>query len=128
MDTRNVVPDLTKTSLGLEYFCNEGDALWTILDADLIALGKHASECIGLAHAADIVDGCVWPILKAYPMYDAAYSAYLALISAYVETLENFRPIGHHGLHRYNNQDYAMLTGMRAVRNVVLGEKHDLCF
>src|SRR5713226_7337649 len=55
----DMVPDLTKTSLGLEYFCNEGDALWTILDADLIALGKHAIEHIGLAHAADIVDGCV---------------------------------------------------------------------
>jgi len=61
-------------------------------------------------------------------MYDAAYSAHLALISAYVETLENFQPIGHNGLHRYNNQDYAILTGMRAVCNVVLGEKHDLCF
>jgi hypothetical protein len=98
-----VVLDLTKTSLGLEYFYNEGDALWTILGADLIALGKHESERIGLAHATDIVDSCVWPILKAYPMYDAASSAHLALISAYVETLENFRPIGHNGLHRHNN-------------------------
>ena len=63
----DMVPDLTKTSLGLEYFCNEGATLWTMLDADLIVLGKHAIERLGLAHAADIVDGWVWPIPKAIP-------------------------------------------------------------
>ena len=32
-------PDPPKTCLGLEYFCFEGDGLWTMSDADLIALG-----------------------------------------------------------------------------------------
>src|SRR5262249_62404458 len=34
--------------------------------------------------------------------------------------------IGRNGLHRYDNQDHAMLTGILAVRNLVLGEKHDI--
>src|SRR5262249_38782542 len=56
----------------------------------------------------------------------ADYSHYLALMRAFVSSLENFQPIGRNGLHRYNNQDHAMLTGMLAARNVVFGENNDL--
>jgi protoporphyrinogen oxidase len=121
-----MVPDPCKTSLGLEYFCNEGDELWSMPNADLIELGKKEMEQIGLAQAADVEDGCVFRVKHSYPVYDADYRTYLATIREFVDTLENFQTIGRNGLHRYNNQDHAMLTGMLAVRNLVRGEKNDL--
>jgi protoporphyrinogen oxidase len=122
----DMVPDPGKTSLGLEYFCTEGDAVWVTPDRDLIELGKREVERIGLARAADIEDGCVVRVPKAYPVYDADYRNYLATIRQYVDGLENLQSIGRNGLHRYNNQDHAMLTGMLAVRNMVLDEQNDL--
>jgi protoporphyrinogen oxidase len=122
----DMVPDLSKTSLGLEYFCNAGDELWTMSDADLIELGKKEMEQIGLASAADVIDGCVFRMRHSYPVYDADYRTYLATIREFVDSLENFQTIGRNGLHRYNNQDHAMLTGILAVRNWLWGENNDL--
>jgi protoporphyrinogen oxidase len=122
----HMVPDAAKTSLGLEYFCNEGDELWSMADGDLIELGKRELEHIGLGSAADIVDGCVFRVPKAYPIYDSEYRDYLALVKDYVGSLQNYQTIGRNGLHRYNNQDHAMVTGMLSVRNVMFGEKNDL--
>lgn len=122
----DMVPDQTKTSLGLEYFCNEGDDLWTMTDADLIELGRRELERIGLANGEDVIDGCVYRVPHAYPIYDAEYSSYLECIRHFVDGIENFQTIGRNGLHRYNNQDHSMITGMLAVENLLKGEKHDL--
>lgn len=122
----HMVPDQRKTSLGLEYFCNEGDALWTMADADLIELGKRELERIGLAKYTDVEDGAVFRVEKTYPVYDSEYAEHLAVVRDYLATLENFQTIGRNGLHRYNNQDHAMLTGMMAVRNLLDGEAHNL--
>jgi protoporphyrinogen oxidase len=122
----DMVPDQTKSSLGLEYFCTEGDALWNMPDTELIELGKREVDRIGLASYTDVEDGCVFRVPKSYPVYDSDYRDHLAIIRNFVDNLENFQSIGRNGLHRYNNQDHAMLTGMFAVRNVVLGEKHEL--
>jgi protoporphyrinogen oxidase len=121
-----MTPDPTKTSLGLEYFCNKGDDVWSMADADLIELAKQELAIIGLANYDDIVDGCVFRVENTYPVYDADYKEHLDTVRSYLETFENFQTIGRNGLHRYNNQDHAMLTGMLAVRNLVLGEKNDL--
>jgi hypothetical protein len=121
-----MVPDPSKTSLGLEYFCTEGDDLWNMPDADLIELGKRELERIGLTKADDIVDGSVFRVPKAYPVYDTEYSEYLQIIRDFVNGLENFQTIGRNGLHRYNNQDHSMITGNLAVRNLLFGEKNDL--
>jgi protoporphyrinogen oxidase len=121
-----MVPDLTKTSLGLEYFCTEGDELWAMSDGELIELGKRELERIGLALPADIEDGCVFRVPKAYPIYDSEYRDYLATVKNFVSELENYQTIGRNGLHRYNNQDHAMVTGMLSVRNIMFGEKNDL--
>jgi protoporphyrinogen oxidase len=122
----DMVPDSTKTSLGLEYFCTEGDALWTMRDEELIQLATCELERIGLCRAADVEDGCVVRVPKAYPVYGSDYREALAVVREFVDSLENFRTIGRNGLHRYDNQDHAMLTGMLAVRSMVLGEPHDL--
>jgi hypothetical protein len=121
-----MVPDPGMSSLGLEYFCNEGDELWTAADADLVALGKVELEKIGLAQASDVVDGVVYRVEKSYPVYDSNYRQHLDVIHAYIDGLENFQTIGRNGLHRYNNQDHAMLTGMYAVRNLLFNENHNL--
>jgi len=122
----DMVPDSAKTSLGLEYFCTEGDTLWTMRDEELIELGKRELEYIGLCRAVDVEDGCVVRVPKAYPVYGSDYREALTVVREFIDTLENVRTIGRNGLHRYNNQDHAMLTGMLAVRNMVLGEPHDL--
>jgi protoporphyrinogen oxidase len=122
----DMVPDPTKGSLGLEYFCSEGDALWTMADAELIRLGKEELERIGLARASEISDGCVFRVPKAYPVYDADYREHLDTVRGFVDGLENLQTIGRNGLHRYNNQDHAMLTGLLAVRNLEGGARHDL--
>jgi protoporphyrinogen oxidase len=122
----DMVPVPGTSSLGLEYFCSEGDALWTMPDAELIALGKRELAAIGLAREADIADGCVFRVPKAYPVYDAGYRDALDTVREFVGRLENLQTIGRNGLHRYNNQDHAMLTGLLAVRNLMDRERHDL--
>ena len=122
----DMVPDQEKTSLGLEYFCSEGDELWTMSDTELVELGKREVERIGLASSNDVEDGCVIRVPKSYPIYDSDYRDGLETIKKFVDGLENFQTVGRNGLHRYNNQDHAMLTGMLAVRNVVFGERNDL--
>ncbi|MFB3903310.1 MAG: NAD(P)/FAD-dependent oxidoreductase [Acidobacteriota bacterium] len=121
-----MVPDQSKTSLGLEYFCTEGDELWSMSDSELIELGKQEIDRIGLASAADVEDGCVFRVPKSYPIYDSDYGDYLHVVKDFVGQFDNFQTIGRNGLHRYNNQDHAMLTGILAVRNAVEGETNDL--
>ena len=121
-----MVPDLTKTSLGLEYFCTEGDDLWSMPDAELVELARREIAHIGLASYEQAVDGCVVRVADAYPVYDASYREHLETVRAYVDGLENLQTIGRNGLHRYNNQDHAMVTGMLAVQNALFGARHDL--
>jgi protoporphyrinogen oxidase len=122
----DMVPDPGKSSLGLEYFCTEGDELWRMDDARLIELGTRELERMGLVAARDVEDGCVVRVPKSYPVYDSEYEEALAAVREFVDGLENVQTIGRNGLHRYNNQDHAMLTGMLAVRNLLFGERHDL--
>ena len=121
-----MLPDATKTSLGLEYFCNEGDELWSMTDSELVALGTRELEKMGLARQSDVIDGCVFRVEKSYPVYDSTYREHLNHVRGFIESLDNLVTIGRNGLHRYNNQDHAMLTGMLAVRNIVYGEQNDL--
>jgi protoporphyrinogen oxidase len=121
-----MVPDAAHSSLGLEYFCNEGDDLWTTSDADLVALGRRELGLLGLARPEDVTDGCVFRVPKSYPVYDSGYREHLETLKAFVGSLENCQTIGRNGLHRYNNQDHSMLTGIYAARNVLLGERNDL--
>ena len=122
----DMVPDGRMSSLGLEYFCNEGDDLWATPDADLIELGKRELERIGLARADQVVDGCVFRVPKSYPVYDGEYARHLAVVRQFMDGLTNCRTIGRNGLHRYNNQDHSMLTGLYAVRNLLFGQATDL--
>lgn len=122
----DMVPDPSKSSLGLEYFCQEGDEIWTMDDKDLVALAKQEVNQLGLAVESLIEDGCVFRIPKSYPVYDSDYRDHLEVLRAFVDGIENLQTIGRNGLHRYNNQDHAMLTGLRAIQNSLDATKHDL--
>ncbi|BAU12675.1 amine oxidase [Leptolyngbya sp. NIES-3755] len=120
-----MVPDPTKTCLGLEYFCNEGDELWNLSDAELLDLATEEIEKLGLANQSDVEDGVVIRQPKAYPVYDQHYRQHLQVIQDYLSEFDNLQTIGRNGMHRYNNQDHSMLTGMLAASNL-MGEDHDL--
>ena len=120
-----MVSDPDKTCLGLEYFCFEGDGLWTMSDQDLIDLGKKELETLGFISAADVEDGAVVRMPKAYPVYDAEYREALRKVCEFVNDFVNLQLVGRNGMHRYNNQDHSMLTAMLAAENV-LGANHDL--
>ncbi len=124
--SRDMLADPAKTSLGLEYFCKQGDDLWTMNDDSLIELAKRELAEIGLVERKDVEDGCVFRVPKSYPVYDSSYRKHLDIVRQFVDGLENFQTVGRNGLHRYNNQDHAMLTGTFAVRNLLFGEHRDL--
>ena len=120
-----MVPDSSKTCLGLEYFCNQGDSIWQQSEQELIQLATSELVKLKLAQEKDIVDGTVIRQPKAYPVYDFSYRQNLQIIREYLSGFENLQTIGRNGMHRYNNQDHSMLTGMLAAQNLT-GAKHDL--
>jgi protoporphyrinogen oxidase len=110
--------------LGLEYFCFEGDGLWSASDHDLIALAKQEIAQISLVAAGDIVDACVVRQAKAYPVYDDDYRDNVATIRRDLEgSYPTLHLVGRNGMHKYNNQDHAMMTAMLAARNILAGER-----
>ena len=117
-----MIPDPNATCLGLEYFCFEGDGLWTMPDADLIALAKRELAHIGLAQPGDITDGCVVRQKKAYPVYDDAYKLHVDTVREDITAhYPGLHLVGRNGMHKYNNQDHAMMTAMLTVRNILAG-------
>ncbi len=113
-----MVPDLATTCIGLEYFVQQGDDLWTADDGDLIDLGRRECAQLGLVAEDEVSGGTVIRMPKAYPVYDAAYGEAVATIRDYVTGFSNLQLIGRNGQHRYNNQDHSMLAGIFAARNV----------
>jgi protoporphyrinogen oxidase len=123
--SRDMVGDAAQSCLGLEYFCTRGDDLWERTDAQLAELARMEIGRLGLADPTEIVHSVVIRQEKAYPVYDAAYRSHLEIIRRHLASIENLQTVGRNGMHRYNNQDHSMLTGMLAVRNI-RGERHDL--
>jgi protoporphyrinogen oxidase len=121
----DMAPNPGTSCIGLEYFCNEGDALWQMSDEELVALGRRELARLGLVEEKEVTDGVVFRQPKAYPVYTGEYKAYLELVKDYLSTIENLQTMGRNGLHMYNNQDHSMLTAMLAVKNI-LGEQHDI--
>jgi len=119
-----MVPDAKLTSLGLEYFCFEGDTLWRSSDYDLAQLAIREAIQIGLIDETEVRDAFVVRMPKAYPIYDQEYQRHVETIRQWVCQFANLQPVGRNGMHRYNNQDHSMMTAMLAVRNIQ-GENFD---
>ena len=116
-----MVADPNTVWLGLEYFCNESDNLWSTSDDGLMQLGREELHRIGIIEAAEVLDGTVIRMEKTYPAYFGSYNRFDE-IRQYVDGFENLFLLGRNGMHRYNNQDHSMLTAMVAVDNILAGE------
>jgi protoporphyrinogen oxidase len=118
------VPDPALACLGLEYFCFEGDGLWMAPDAELVALAKREVAQIGLASPGDVIDGVVVRQPKAYPVYDHEYRDHVEAVRHEVEArFPTLHLVGRNGMHKYNNQDHAMMTAILTVKNILAGER-----
>jgi protoporphyrinogen oxidase len=120
-----MTPEADLACLGVEYFCNMSDKIWKAPDEDLIALAKREMAQLGLLREQDVVDGAVVRMPKAYPVYDGSYQDGLAAVRNFLAEVPNLQLVGRNGMHRYNNQDHSMLTGILAARNVA-GARFDL--
>lgn len=120
-----MVPDPSKTCLGLEYFCFKGDGLWNTPDDELIELASNELDILGLVDKKDVEDGAVVRMPKAYPVYDSVYAGALETIKNFLADFKNLYLVGRNGMHKYNNQDHSMLTAMLAVKNI-LGANYDI--
>jgi protoporphyrinogen oxidase len=121
-----MVPDDRFTVLGLEYFCTTGDQLWEAKDTELLRLAREELSRLNLVVDHKIVDGVVIRQPKAYPVYDRGYREKVALVRDFVERkVKNLQLVGRNGMHKYNNQDHAMMTGLMAARNL-MGESYDV--
>ena len=115
-----LVADPDTVWLGCEYFCAEGDDLWSHSDAGLLALAKGELQQIGLVYAADVLDGIVVRVPKAYPAYVGAYEQF-DVVRAWLDAIPNLFLVGRNGMHKYNNQDHSMLTAKAAVEAIAAG-------
>ena len=105
---------------GMEYFCFEGDDLWNLANEDLINLATKEVVALGLAETSDVVDGCVVRQAKAYPVYDENYKARIKTIrESLSQACPGLHQIGRNGMHRYNNQDHSMMTGIITANNIL---------
>ena len=122
----DMVPDQSKTCLGLEYFCFEGDGLWTSEDEALIALATRELVQLGICSPGQVFDGVVVRQQKAYPVYDDAYQSHVDVIRDYLlSDLPNLHLAGRNGMHKYNNQDHSMMTALLVARNIATGSALD---
>ena len=120
-----MVSDPALSFIGLEYFVNRGDELWSLPDDELVELGKSEAETIGLFDPKEVRAGTVVRMPRAYPVYDGGYESHLAVLRKWLDRFDNLYTVGRNGQHRYNNQDHSMLAGLYAAR-CVAGEKLDL--
>ena len=116
----HLVSDPSKVWIGLEYFCNDTDALWNMTEAEIAQFAIKEVASIGILDAEEVRDSCVFRVPKTYPAYFGTYERFDEIIR-YMERYENLFLVGRNGMHRYNNQDHSMLTAMVAVENILAG-------
>lgn len=122
-----MVPDPSMVCYGLEYFCFEGDGMWTSSDEELASLATKELEQIGLCQPGEVLDSYVVRQPKAYPVYDQHYQANIEIIKEGLAPLNGLILMGRNGMHKYNNQDHSMMTAMLAAKNIIAGsELYDL--
>lgn len=112
-----MVKDENTAWLGLEYFCNEQDRLWTMTDEQLVKLARKELSGINIIDDADFLDAVVIRVPKTYPSYIGTYNEFDRVIK-YLDGFPNLFLVGRNGMHKYNNQDHSMLTAMQAVENI----------
>jgi protoporphyrinogen oxidase len=115
-----MVKDENTVWLGLEYFCNEEDDLWSLQDEDFMEMAKDELQKIGIISKSDVLDSTIIRMKKTYPAYTGSYSEFSKVIE-FLNGVKNLYPVGRNGMHKYNNSDHSMLTAMVAVDNILGG-------
>ncbi len=113
-----MVADPNTVWIGMEYFCTEGDDIWSLGDENLKLMALGELEKLGLVDQADMLDGIVLRVPKAYPGYYGTYNEF-PIIRDYMDAISNLFLVGRNGMHRYNNQDHSMLTARYAAKAIV---------
>lgn len=114
-----------KRLLGMDYFCNQDDQDWKMSDQQLIDRATQELCRLNITTSHLVEDGIVVREPYAYPIYNNNYDKHLAIIQNYITGFENLQTIGRNGMHRYNNMDHSMISGILAAQNI-LGASHDL--
>ncbi|MCL1972632.1 MAG: NAD(P)/FAD-dependent oxidoreductase [Endomicrobia bacterium] len=107
--------------IGLEYFCNEGDEIWSMDDKTFVDFASKELAKINIIQKEDIIDGCSVKVKKAYPAYFGTYKDFNQ-VKKYLNNFKNLFLIGRNGQHKYNNMDHSMMTAMTAVENIINGK------
>ena len=115
-----MVADIDKIWIGMEYFCNQGDALWSMQDDEFIRFAIDELVKIDIIEKEDVVDSTIIRMPNTYPAYFGSYQNF-DVVKNYVDAIENLFLIGRNGMHKYNNQDHSMLTAITAVQNIISG-------
>jgi protoporphyrinogen oxidase len=121
-----MVPDGATTCLGMEYFADPGDDLWTMADEDLIDLADREVRDVGLVTSGRRIDGAVVRVPDAYPMYAREHNRFFTPVREWLDSIPNLYCVGRNGQHRYNNMDHSMLTGIGAARSILTGSREAL--
>lgn len=108
--------------IGLEYFCNVGDKLWSKPDEEFMKFAIDELAQIGIINKEDVIDSTILREEKTYPAYFGTYDRFDE-VKDYTNQFENLFLVGRNGMHKYNNSDHSMLTAMTAVDNIVAGKK-----
>jgi protoporphyrinogen oxidase len=112
-----LVADPSTVWLGLEYFCNEGDDIWTQNDQDMMTYASNELTAINAIDKTDVLDGVVLRMPQTYPVYSGTYEEF-DVVRDFLDDFQNLFLIGRNGMHKYNNADHSMLTAMTAVQNI----------
>ena len=106
--------------IGLEYFCDEGDAFWNMTDEECIAFAVRELRKMGVIQKGVCLDAHREKVRKAYPAYFDTYSEFGQVVG-FLNGYENLFCVGRNGQHRYNNMDHSMLTAIRAAEAIKAG-------
>ena len=118
-----LVKDVENTVwVGLEYFCSEGDSMWSMTDDEFAKTAIDEMVTMGLITNSDeVIDFHVERVKKAYPAYFDTYDN-MDELREYLNSIPNLYCVGRNGQHRYNNIDHSMCTSFEAVKNILCGE------
>ncbi len=124
-----MVPDASKSCIGFEYVCKEGDDLWKMNDRELINQAKSDLNRLGFSSSEKVIDAKVVRLKNVYPIYRIGYKERVDRIKNYLKSSfkdNSLQPIGRGGIHKYNNSDHSMMTALLAVRNVIDKGNYDI--
>jgi len=113
-----MVKDINTVWIGLEYFCNEDDELWSMGEEEFAKFAIEELNKIDIIEKNDVMDKVVIKTKKAYPAYFGSYDRF-NVVREFVDKIPNIYLVGRNGMHKYNNQDHSMLSSMHAVDNIV---------